>query len=214
MTQAASAEALVLGVFEAVQQAASVVDRLLDAGLEHALLSLLLSDRTAERHLGPPDVRNALGATGTYSANFNQLAVNLSPMAALGTPGSGMVATGPLPAALVTAGLGSIHGLEQALSALGVEPDTAREVARRVKNGAALVGVRVTEAPAAERWASLIRHESVLSVQLQVNRPTAHAAVVTRPIAPVGDQRARYEPLIETAEEARGSTQGANRSGS
>jgi hypothetical protein len=202
---------LSVGLFQSIQQAATLVDRLLDAGLDLEELSMLMSDRTAERHLGPPNVRNERGSLGTYSAHFNQLAASLSPMAALGTPGSGLVAAGALPAALVAAGLGSRAGLEEGLSQLGIAAEEAGEIARRVKNGAVLVGARLEQdAQKVARVAALLEHESSIAFDIQVDRPLSNPAVVTRPRAPVGDQRARYEPVIETQDEATGSSVGAN----
>jgi hypothetical protein len=213
-TQHVQGQSLIVGSFQAVQPASTVVDRLLDAGVDPEMLSILMSDRTAERHLGPPNARNERGSLGTYSANFNRVAASLSPMAALGTPGSGLVAAGALPAALVAAGLGSRAGLEEGLKQLGVAPAAALEVARRVKNGAVLVAVRLEDPGKVAKAASLLRHESGIAFEIRVDRPLSNPALVTRPRAPVGDQSARYEPVIETADDARGSSIGANDVGS
>jgi hypothetical protein len=204
---------LTVGVFDSVVQAATVIDRLIDGGVPRAVIGMLLSDRTAERHFSPPDARRELGAEGTYSQQVNQLARSCRPIAALGTPGAGLVGVGPLPAALVSAGLGSLRGLEPALMQLGVDREDADEVARRVKNGAVLLSSSSEGSTAAQRSTPLIEHEASLAIQLDLGLPGA-TAVIARPEAPIGEQRGRYEPLIESQDEAQGSTLGANRSGS
>lgn len=183
---------LTAGVFESVQHAANAIDGLSDVGLAPHALGAVMSDRTAERHFGPANVRQELGAAGTFGAKVNRVAASLSPMAALGTPGAGLVATGPLAAALVGAGLGSRYGLEHALAQLGVELDEAREVARRVKNGAVLVSVPAEDASAPARFAAPMQNDSSMIFQLHLTRPLSNTTVVTRPRAPVVSARARY----------------------
>lgn len=212
--QQGSWESLTAGVFESVQRAANAIDGLAGVGLAPGALGAVMSDRTAERHFGPANARQELGAGGTFGANVNRVAASLSPMAALGTPGAGLVATGPLAAALVGAGLGSRSGLEHALAQLGVALDQAREVARRVKNGAVLVSVPVDGGTQSESCSAPIRGDSSMTLQLHLTRPLSNTTVVTRPRAPAGEQRARYEPVVESPEPARGSRVGANKLGS
>ena len=194
---------MTVGVFETVAQAATVIDRLLDAGVPRAALGLLLPDRTAERHFGPRNARNELGAEGTYSAEMNTLARSLRPIAGLGMPGSGLVGVGPLPAALVSAGLGSQGGLERALKELGVDAERAGEVARRVKNGAVLVSSSLDGASNTQRSAMLLEHEAALGIQLDLARPIGPGTVVAQPSAPIAEQSARYEPVIDAGEDTR-----------
>jgi hypothetical protein len=177
------------------------------------MLGVLMSDRTAQRHFEPPNVRNELGSASAFSADVNRLAAALSPMAALGTPGSGLVAAGPLAASLVAAGLGSRAGLERALRALDIAPDRAQDVARRVKNGSVLVSVLMEDSDRAEQLASLMQSETSIPLELHVNRPLTNSTLVTRPQAPAAEQRPRYEPALETEDEATGSQIGASKSG-
>lgn len=207
--QQGAGESLTAGVFESVQHAANAIDGLCNVGLAPAALGAVMSDRTAERHFGPANARKELGASGTFGANVNRVAASLSPMAALGTPGAGLVATGPLAAALVGAGLGSRAGLEHALAHLGVTLDEAREVARRVKNGAVLVSVPAEGARAPARFVVPMQSDSSMTLQLHLNRPLANTTVVTRPRAPAVNERVRHEPESEPPEAARASRNGA-----
>lgn len=141
-TQRGSTLDLLVGVFDTVQETASAVDRLIDAGVDQQALGLLMSDRTAQRHFGPPSPRNPLGVAG-HGANVSRLSYRLKPVAALGTPGAGLVAAGPIEGVLIAAGLGTRAGLELALKTLGTDDESARDVVRRVKNGATLVSAPV-----------------------------------------------------------------------
>jgi hypothetical protein len=203
---------LTVASFDSLQRAATVIDRLIDAGHPENQLGLLMTDRTAARQLAPPTARDELGTAGRHSDAVNRLARALSPVAALGSPGTGLLATGPLAAALVSAGLGSALGLRGALQQLGVSSDVAREVVRHVDNGAVLLGALLEERP--PKWAALVEHESVLVFSLEPATDDSPRAVVTRPAAAAGDQRASYEPLIESPDPALGSRAGANRIGS
>ena len=191
---------LTAGVFDSVQHAANAIDGLSNVGLPPDALGAVMSDRTAERHFGPANVRQELGDAGTFGANVNRVVASLSPMAALGTPGAGLVATGPLAAALVGAGLGSRHGLEHALAQLGVELDEAREVARRVKNGAVLVSVPAEDPGAPVRFAAPMQGDSSMTFQLHLTRPLSNTTVVTRPRAPVVPERARYGHIVNRSD--------------
>jgi hypothetical protein len=204
-------QSLMVGLFESVQRASGALDGLVAAGLDETAVGLMMSDRAAERAFGPPEARDAVGATSAFSNLTHRLAARLRPMAALGTPGAGLVATGPLAAALVSGGLGARSGLEQALGELGASADAA-EAARRVKNGAVLVSTPPAEGGAAQAE-PVLQSQSSMFWQLQLERPLATPALITAPAAAAGEQRARYEPLLETPDEATGSASGASRSG-
>jgi hypothetical protein len=204
---------LLIGAFGSVARAASIVARALDANIEAGALGLLMTDRTAERHLGPPNARNALDTAETYGAAFDRLAATLAPLAPLGAAGSGLVGAGALAAALVGAGLGSRAALDRTFMALGIDADYAREAARLVRDGAVLVSLRVTEREQQSRWATLLARESALTFRFATPR-ASRSSVVTRPAAPPGQQRATLEPVIESPDTATGSSAGANRLGS
>src|SRR5688572_13922255 len=98
-----------------------------------------------------------------------RIAANLSPLTPLGAPASGLVATGLLRAALVTAGIGSGRGFARALAGLGIEPQSAGEIARHVAQSAVLVGARLDTAdPRAPSVTALFEAAAVLTLRLQI----------------------------------------------
>jgi hypothetical protein len=168
---------LIVGVFDSVPVAASIVDRLLAASLQPAALSLLGSDQTAERLRAPSPPKASAGATP--GAGLARIAINLSPLAPLGAPASGLVATGLLKAALVTSGIGSGRGFAHALTGLGIQPDAATEIVQRVAQGALVVAARVDNLdPTAQRAAALLEHEAALCVRLQIAQTPTGTRVV------------------------------------
>lgn len=195
---------LVLGVFENVQHAASIIDRLLDAKLQPSALTLLMSDRTATRHFAPGGPSDEPGTERPCSKGVRRLIEALAPIAPLGTPGTGLVATGLLPAALITAGVGTAGGLEHGLTQLGITRAVAEEVARRVAGGDVLVGARFEDADVAtQKKARLIEHEAALAFQLQVAHTPSGTRLVCRPSGPITAQSGSYEPVVQPEDTAR-----------
>lgn len=176
---------LIIGVIDSVPSAASLIDRLLDARLQPGALSLLSSERTADQHLAPASVSRSPEAGATPGLGLRRIAANLSPLAPLGAPASGLVATGLLRAALVTSGIGSGRGFAHALMGLGIEPATAAEIARRINQGAVLVGARIDNLdPHAQRVTGLLEGATALAVRLQVAQaPNGTRVVAARTLA-------------------------------
>ncbi len=180
---------LIVGGVDSVPVAASIVDRLLAAKLLPAPLSFLSSDQTAERHLRAPSTSEPV-AGATPGGGLARIAINLSPLAPLGAPASGLVATGMLKPALVTSGIGSRRGFAHALTGLGIKPAAATEIAQRVAQGALVVAARVDNLdPTAQRAAALLEHEAALCVRLQIAQTPTGTRVVagrttTNPRAP------------------------------
>jgi hypothetical protein len=173
---------LIVGVFDSSQQASGIIERLLDAKLQPAALSLLCSDDTGERLSRAPSPRPGPEAKSTKGAGLRRIAVNLSPLTPLGAPASGLVGTGMLKAALVTSGIGSGRGFAHALTGLGIEPDAATDIARRVAQGALVVAARVDNLdPTAQLAAALLEREAVTCVRLQIAQtPTGTRVVAGR----------------------------------
>lgn len=196
-TPQGTGESLLAGVFESVQHAAEVIDGLLQAGFDQSRIGVLTSDRTAERDFGPPNIRRELGSASPFSPDVSRLAMGLKPIAALGTPGTGLVATGPLAAMLVAVGLASSTGLEHALEKLDITDLDAREAARRVKNGAVLVSAPALDPDGLARAAEVMRGLASMALQLHLDQPLPSTGVMAEPEASAAEQRARYAPVIE-----------------
>ena len=190
---------LFVGVFDTVQATASAVDRLVDAGFDQQALGLLMSDRTAQRHFGPPSPRNPLGVAG-HGANVSRLSYRLKPVAALGTPGAGLVAAGPIEGVLVAAGLGTRAGLEVALKTLGTDEEAARDVARRVKNGAALVSVPVGFNGKAVRPEELLQGSKAAALELHLEGLPEQPPQLLRSQSPAGREDPRYAMGLDLAQ--------------
>lgn len=207
VTPEGSGRSLILVLLESVQDAARVIDELLTTH-ERGELGLLMTDRAAERAFGRAEVRDAQGAQATFSGGVHGVASGLRPLAALSAPGSGLVAAGPIAPALTAAGLGSQNGLERALEGLGLQ--RTGEVARAVADGAVMVGIEVDEDD--EVPGAVVRASETF---WRIPRVWFESlpGVITPPTAPTGDQDARYRPVIETRDEARGSITGASKQG-
>jgi hypothetical protein len=180
---------LVIGGFDSVHGAATIIDRMLEAGLHSVALSVLTSERTAER-LRTLSARPEPSTGARAGAGLERVTANLSPLLPFGASSSGLVATGLLKAALITAGIGSGRGFEQTLVGLGIRSDAAAELARQVAQGGLLVGARIEELdPAAQSAAALLEQGATLAVHLQIAHSPTGTRVVARPAAP-GNSRA------------------------
>jgi len=200
----------ILGLFGSVQLGAAAIDALLASGKARDGIGWLMTDRAAERALGRPEVRDRAGAVATFSGAVQAIAAELRPLTPLATRGAGLLATSPLGSLLVSAGLGSRGGLEEALQELGLAGDS-REVGRRINNGAVLISVAPGERePAVQAFTE----QSLLFWRVPVTRAPSRSAVVTEPLAPAPGRDARYRPVIESPDEAMRSSVGASKHGS
>jgi hypothetical protein len=173
---------LIVGVFDSLPEGVSIIERLLAAKLQPDALSLLCSEGSAERLARMPGERTTQGAGAPSDLGLRRIIVNLSPLAPLGAPASGLVATGLLKAALVTSGIGSGRGFVHALTGLGIEPDAATDIARQVAQGALVVAARVDNLDvAAQQAAALLEREAGSCVRLQIAQtPTGTRVVAGR----------------------------------
>jgi hypothetical protein len=198
---------LTLALLDSVQHAAPVLDALVAGGHPQSGLGLLMTDRAAERAFGRAEVRDSSGAGSVFSGEVHSLAAQLKPLAPLGTLGAGLVAAGPLAALVVSAGLGSRAGLEQALEELGLTAD-ASDLSRRVSQGAVLISA---SAPGDSSVQQTLATQSVLFWRVPLTAPLTRSAVVSEPLAPAPDRSARYRPVIESPDDARRSSVGATK---
>jgi hypothetical protein len=150
-------------------------------------LTLIMSDRTAQRDFVPD------GAEGTAPASESPISTvsrQLHPLAALGAPGTGLVGVGPALDSLHGLGLGSDKDFGGCLATCGVSDEQVETVTSTLRNGGLLAFV--TEEAARE----LLRERGQeLAFELPEHVHPVHAPVIA-PAAPVSDQDATYKPAF------------------
>jgi hypothetical protein len=130
--------------------AANAVDRLVsDGGLSEDDISVLMSDETRGRefevHKGSKAVEGA-AAGATALGAMGAVAASLVAVGTLAVPGIGLVAAGPIIAALAGAGAGgAVGGLAGGLIGLGFTEHEAQIVEKEVNDGGILIGVHAHE---------------------------------------------------------------------
>lgn len=136
----------IVGVYDNVQTAHSVINELVQAGFDRNNISLVAND--AEKRYagyldkGDNDVDGGDVATGAgIGAAIGGLGGLLLGMGALAIPGIGpVIAAGPLAAALTGAGIGAATGgIVGALADMGIPDEEAHMYSESVRRGSALV---------------------------------------------------------------------------
>ncbi|WP_075097795.1 general stress protein [Sandaracinus amylolyticus] len=164
---------VVSGVFSTRREAQHAVDRLVDAGFRREDVSVLMSDVTRARELDgappiitPPSNRAAEGATagGTIGGTLGAVVGGLAAVGSIAIPGIGMVAAGPMVAALAGAGAGgAAGGLIGALVGLGVSENEATDIRDRIREGRIVVTVECARDRAA-RAIAILRGEGSIEI--------------------------------------------------
>jgi pentatricopeptide repeat protein len=179
------------------EEALSVLNRLAESGCEPWTIGLLMTDRTAARSFSPPGPRPT-----DCPSSGEEFAVEktreLHTLAALGTPGSGVVGAGPVTTKLARAGLGSTMGFPGALAKLGLSREEAASVASALVHGAIHVTAEVGDATAFDtppREAFGHAHGGIWTISGD-DRPIPGGAAILPPDAPATEQRAQYEPVL------------------
>lgn len=168
---------VVTGVFKARREAQHAVDRLVDAGFARGDVSVLMSERA--RGLAPPVVppeaalprasatnRAAEGATagGAIGGTLGAIVGGLAAVGSIAIPGVGLIAAGPIVAALAGAGAGgAAGGLIGALVGLGVSEAEAGDLRDRLVAGRIVVVVETTMERAV-RAITILRGEGSVEV--------------------------------------------------
>jgi hypothetical protein len=170
------------------KNAGDVVSLLKKLGSPASELSLLMSDRTAEK--APALKQLDVEAPGSSSQQAAQLSRGLHPLAPLGAPGSGLVGVGRDLEHLHGVGLGSYRDLAATLGCCGLAPSDLQHVVEAVRQG----GVLVLGGGEAQRN-ELRAMGRELTLELP---PTAHPAPppVRAPAAPSIQQHAEQTPAI------------------
>ncbi|HTE06324.1 MAG TPA: hypothetical protein VK824_09025 [Planctomycetota bacterium] len=119
---------------------------LIAAGFAPADISVLMSETTRGKHFAiEGNTKAAEGAAtgGVIGGAVGAIAAGLVAVGALAVPGVGLLAAGPLIAALAGAGAGAaVGGLSGGLIGLGFPEHEAKLYSERIAKGAILVGVR------------------------------------------------------------------------
>jgi len=140
---------VVTGVFENRPAATAAVDALLAAGFGQADISVLMSDSTQGREFNvETHSKAAEGVTAGVTAGgvLGAIAATLVAIGTIVIPGAGLVAAGPILAALAGAGAGgAVGGLLGGLVGMGIPEHEAKLMAERVAQGGILVGVMAHE---------------------------------------------------------------------
>jgi hypothetical protein len=142
----------IAGVFDSKKEADAAVSKLLDTGFSKEHMSLIVSDN--EHHTifpAPADdeaVRTVEGAAAgaLIGGALGALIAGLTLVGIVVVPGSGLLAVGPIFAALSGAGAGAIAGgLSGALISAGFAVDEAKHYEEEIRHGKAVIIVHATD---------------------------------------------------------------------
>lgn len=165
---------VVTGAFATRREAQRAVDRLVDAGFRRESISVLMSpEKRAEpaatgpqSELAASSNRAAEGATagGTIGGTLGAIVGGLAAVGSIAIPGVGLVAAGPIVAALAGAGAGgAAGGLIGALVGLGITESEAADLRDRLREGRIVVCVETTIERAA-RAIAILRGEGSVEI--------------------------------------------------
>lgn len=146
---------IVTGSFDDRVHAEEALDRLLNRGFIRDDISLIMSDRTRDtlfvKKEDTADKAAKGGITGAAATGVaGALLAGLSAVGSIVIPGAGLLAVGPIVAALTGAGAGAaVGGLTGALLAAGFAEDEARVSEEDINRGRAVIVVHSSDAQAA-----------------------------------------------------------------
>jgi hypothetical protein len=136
---------LVTGLYDNRAQAEVAVEQLLDGGFSRDDISVLMSDATRGREFGvAASTKAPEGATAgaAIGGTLGAIAAGLIAAGIVAVPGLGLVAAGPIIAALAGAGAGgAAGGVVGALVGAGIPEHEATLVDEQLRAGGILVGV-------------------------------------------------------------------------
>ena len=136
---------LVTGLFNTKAGAELAADQLVEAGFSRDDISILMSDATRGREFAMTTDSKAPEGAATGAAIggvLGALAAGLVAVGVIALPGIGLVAAGPIIAALAGAGAGgAAGGLLGALVGAGIPEHEAKFFSEAIEKGGILVGV-------------------------------------------------------------------------
>lgn len=142
----------IAGVFDSKTEANAAVSKLLDTGFKKEDLSLIVSDNARHAIFSSPTDDQASRTTDGGVAGaliggaLGELIAGLTVVGVVVVPGSGLLAVGPLVAAISGAGAGAIAGgVSGALISAGFAVDEAKRYEEEIRHGKAVIVVHTTD---------------------------------------------------------------------
>lgn len=137
----------IAGIFYDRTEANRAVADLLNRGFLKDDISLLMSEEARKRHFHDVDHSEELAKGGMLGATFGgvlgALVAGLTAVGSLSIPGIGLLAAGPIVAALAGAGAGAaVGGLSGALIAAGFSASEAKYFEDQIRKGNVVLIVR------------------------------------------------------------------------
>ncbi len=170
-------QTIVFGAFKTPEGAHRASDRLVSSGFNFNTISILLSDRAKENFAAMQDnTKGPEGAAvgGATGATIGALVSGLSAVAAVTIPGVGLLAAGPLVAALAGGGAGAATGgLVGGLIGLGISEHEAK-LAQDVLDKDGIVMAVQTNKEKADQARKVLREAG----SIEVESVAGHAARV------------------------------------
>jgi hypothetical protein len=135
----------VAGIFDSRMEAEQALAELLNAGVERDKISLIMTDQTKGKLFSSTDDEGTRAAKGAAAGAaiggaLGALVAGLTAVGSIVVPGAGLLAAGPIVAALSGAGAGAaVGGLSGALVRAGIAAAEANRYEEEVKAGKAVV---------------------------------------------------------------------------
>jgi hypothetical protein len=157
---------IVVATFESRVEAERALARLKEAGVPRESVSALMSEAARERELGDATLGAAEGAGigGIWGGLLGALAGGLVAVGSVALPGLGLVAAGPIVAALAGAGAGGAAGtFIGSLVGLGVSESEAASTQKAIEAGKIVLAAHVSSSDAS-RVAKILQSQGGESV--------------------------------------------------
>lgn len=160
---------IITGTFKSRPEANAAVSRLLASGFPERDISVLMSDATKGREFSvetKSKMSEGAAVGGVSGGALGAIVAGLAAVGALAIPGVGILAAGPVVAALAgMAAGGAAGGAVGALIGLGIPEHQAKIYADELKNGGILIGVHTDSSERAELARDVFRGMDVQAVR-------------------------------------------------
>ncbi len=143
----------VSAIFENNQDVENVIRELHQQGFSDNEIGVMMTDKRKQQileHAGATKLPEGIATGAAVGGVLGALAAGLAAIGSITIPGVGILASGPLVAALAGGGAGAaVGGLTGALVGWGIPEEEAEHYERHIKQGRVLVTVNTEEARAA-----------------------------------------------------------------